>query len=84
VVSVYCDGAACHNPGSQRGVSLSSRTTAYNYLRNQVMPGNAASSYFYYIMTSNPRFMPPAGEPGPTDADLALVAAWINAGAPNN
>lgn len=84
VVSAYCGGADCHNPGSQNGVGFSTRTSAYNYLRSQVIPGNAERSYFYYIMTSNPRYMPPVGEPGPAAADLALVAAWIEAGALNN
>jgi len=47
-----------------------------------VLPGNAKESPLLERMISNESPMPPAGEePRPTDAEVALVREWIQAGA---
>jgi hypothetical protein len=46
-----------------------------------VTPGNGAGSSFY--QTVNSGAMPPGG-PKLSAANLALIQAWINAGALNN
>ena len=81
ILVVYCSGSSCHNPGSQRGVSFSSQSNAYSAVRNSVTPGNGAGSSFY--MTVNNGSMPPGG-PKLSAANLALIKAWIDAGAMNN
>lgn len=81
VLVVYCSGSSCHDPGSQRGVSFSSQSNAYSAVRNLVTPGNGAGSSFY--MTVNNGSMPPGG-PKLSAANLALLKAWIDAGALNN
>jgi hypothetical protein len=77
----HCSGSACHNPGSQRGISFSSQSAAYTSVKGQVTPGNGANSSFY--RTVNGGSMPPGG-PKLSSTDLAKIKAWIDAGALNN
>ncbi len=81
ILTVYCGGSQCHNPGSQNGVSFSSQSNAYNSVKSRVKAGNPNGSSFYTIITSGA--MPPSGS-RPTSAQTAEIAAWINAGALNN
>jgi hypothetical protein len=80
VLVTYCSGSNCHNPGSQSGVSFSSQSNAYNAVKSRVTPGNGAGSSFY--TTVNNGVMPPGGKL--SAANLALIKAWIDAGALNN
>ena len=80
ILVVYCSGSSCHNPGSQSGVSFSSQSNAYSAVKNRVTPGNGAGSSFY--TTVNNGVMPPGGKL--SAANLALIKAWIDAGALNN
>ncbi|HZL16861.1 MAG TPA: hypothetical protein VFG23_03840, partial [Polyangia bacterium] len=81
ILVVSCGGNQCHNPGSQKGVSFASQSSAYNSVSKLVTPGNGAGSSFY--QTVNSGAMPPGG-PKLSAANLALIQAWINAGALNN
>jgi hypothetical protein len=82
ILVVYCSGSSCHNPGSQRGISFASKSTAYTAVRSRVTPGNGAGSSLY--TTVNSGRMPPGGVPAPTAAEIAKLKAWIDAGALNN
>jgi hypothetical protein len=81
ILVVYCSGSSCHNPGSQQGVSFASQAGAYTAVKSRVTAGNGAGSSFY--MTVNSGSMPPGG-PKLSAANLALINAWIDAGALNN
>ena len=81
ILVVSCGGTQCHNPGSQKGVSFASQSSAYSSVSKLVTPGNGAGSSFY--QTVNSGAMPPGG-PKLSAANLALIQAWINAGALNN
>jgi hypothetical protein len=82
---------SCHSASvPQSGVNLSSyastmasRGSLYNALI--VVTGNADQSALYDKLLSSPRFgsrMPQGGSL--TAQQIAIVRAWINAGAPNN
>lgn len=81
ILIVYCAGSNCHDPGSQKGVGFSTQAGAYSSVMSLVTPGNGAGSSFY--MTVNGGSMPPGG-PKLSAANLALISAWIDAGALNN
>ena len=54
-----CSGSQCHNPGSQKGISFSSQSTAYNAVKGRVTAGNGPGSSFYRTVTSGS--VPPGG-----------------------
>jgi len=81
ILVTYCSGNSCHNPGNQKNVSFSSQSSAYSAVKSRVTAGNGAGSSFY--MTVNSGSMPPGG-PKLSAANLALIKAWIDAGALNN
>ena len=81
ILVTYCSGSSCHNPGSQKGVSFASQSSAYSAVKSRVTVGNGTGSSFYKTISSGS--MPPGG-PKISAANLALLAAWINAGALNN
>ena len=77
----YCGGSSCHNPGSQGGVGFSSQSNAYSAVKSRVTPGNGAGSSFYNTVNSGSM---PRGAAKLSAANLALIKAWIDAGALNN
>jgi hypothetical protein len=79
ILVTYCSGSSCHNPGSQKGISFASRSTAYTAVRNRVTPGNGAGSSFYSVNSGQ---MPPGQKLSATN--IAMIKAWIDAGALNN
>ncbi|MFL5308461.1 MAG: hypothetical protein ACJ8F1_24835 [Polyangia bacterium] len=80
ILSVSCSGSQCHSPGTQGGVSFASQSSAYSAVHSRVVAGNANGSSLYTLV--NGGRMPPGGKlPA---AQLSMIAAWINAGAPNN
>jgi hypothetical protein len=81
ILIVYCAGTQCHDPGSQKGVAFSTQSGAYSSIKSLVMPGNGASSSFYKTVDGGS--MPPGG-PKLSATNLALIKAWIDAGALNN
>jgi len=78
VLTAYCGGGACHNPGSQHGISFASQSSSYSAVRNRVIPGDGEGSSFYYTVYSGT--MPPGG-PKLSATNLAMIRAWIDAGA---
>ena len=81
ILTVYCAGGSCHDPGSQSGVSFSTQSGGYSSVSRLVTPGNGAGSSLYKTLSSGAM---PLGQAKLSSANLALVEAWINAGALNN
>ena len=81
ILVVYCAGSSCHKPGTQGGIGFSTQASAYSAISHQVTPGDGADSDFY--VTVNTGVMP-RGAPKLSAANLALIKAWIDAGATNN
>jgi len=94
VISQYCFGAMCHNPGGGKRPNFSMQAGTYTYFKNQgqLYPGqDPQRSYLYYIMHGNPNvtpptipYMPPNPNPKVPPEELAIVAGWIAGGALNN
>ena len=95
VFTPRCGITGCHvGPGAPFGLDLSSASSSSVSLVGVVsaeMPpmlrveaGNAADSYLYWKITGNPGIngdqMPLSGGPL-SQADIDLIAAWINGGA---
>jgi WD40 repeat protein/mono/diheme cytochrome c family protein len=74
----------CHRCHGQNG----SLEGGFNYIldhdklivRKKIVPGQAEQSPLYKRVASGK--MPPAGQPRPTPAEVALLKQWIEAGAP--
>ena len=81
ILVVYCAGSSCHKPGTQGGIGFSTQASAYSAISHQVIPGDGADSDLY--VTVNTGVMP-RGAPKLSAANLALIKAWIDAGAANN
>jgi hypothetical protein len=81
ILVVYCGGSSCHNPGTQGGVGFSTQSNAYNAVKSRVTPGNGAGSSFYTTVNSGSM---PRGAAKLSAANLAMIKAWIDAGALNN
>lgn len=69
-----CNGSACHNPGKQKGYDFSSKANGYTSVKNN-------TSQFVSELSSGGM---PKGKPKMPAADLALIKAWVAAGALNN
>lgn len=79
----YCSG--CHNPDEKEGkLSLASFSDLQKGGEHgaAILPGQADSSRLIRVLTgvAEPK-MPPEGEKAPTADEIALLKAWINAGA---
>jgi len=81
ILTPYCAGSSCHNPGTQGGVGFSTQTNAYNAVKSRVTPGNGTGSRFY--MTVNSGSMP-RGQAKLSATNLAKIKTWIDQGALNN
>jgi len=81
ILVVYCAGSKCHNPGAQSNISFATQASAYSSLQKLVVPGNGAGSSFYKTVNSGAM---PQGQAKLSAANLALIEAWIDAGALNN
>ena len=81
VLSVNCAGSECHNPGRQKGISFASQSSAYSAVSTRVIPGDGEGSSFFYTVNSGT--MPPGG-PKLSATNLAMIRAWIDAGALDN
>jgi len=81
ILTVYCSGSSCHNPGTASGVSFASQSSAYTAVSRRVTPGNGAGSAFYSTVNSGSM---PRGAAKLSATNLAKIKAWIDAGALNN
>lgn len=83
LLTKYCAG--CHNDTDREG-ELSLESFASLQLGTPdgpaLLPGDAANSRIILALTGAVEpAMPPEGEPRPSDEELALLKAWIDAGA---
>lgn len=76
-----CTGAACHNPGTQKNIRLSTSALGYTSIRALVTPGSATAGNLLRTLTSGAM---PRGRPKMPTTDLDKIKAWIVAGALNN
>ncbi len=92
-----CDSFGCHNADSARGGLVLAAGMSFENLVNvpsnqqaqfdRVEPGDPESSYIVKKLRGDAGIegeRMPDGGPFLTDAQLARVISWINAGAPNN
>jgi hypothetical protein len=76
-----CAGEGCHNPGIQMGLDLSNQENGYASVQAKLVPGNPEGSTIVLKLESGEM---PRARPHMPAADLALIKAWIAAGAPND
>jgi hypothetical protein len=76
-----CTGGSCHNPGTQKGLDLSTQAKGYTTIKAKLVVGNPNASSVVSQLSSGK--MPQARPKMPT-VDLNVIKAWIMAGAPNN
>jgi len=69
-----CNGADCHNPGKQKGYDFSTQANGYSSVKTK-------TSQFVSELSSGGM---PKGKPKMPAADLAIIKAWVAAGAQNN
>jgi hypothetical protein len=76
-----CTGSACHDPGTQKGIDLSSQAQGYTTIQRELTPGSPGTSTLLIVLQSGAM---PRGRPQMPAADVDLIRAWIQAGALNN
>jgi hypothetical protein len=76
-----CTGASCHDPGTEKGIDLSTLEKGYTTLSHRVVSGSPDSSELVNVLQSG--YMP-QGRPQMPAADVDLIRAWISAGALDN
>ena len=76
-----CTGEGCHNPGIQMGLDLSSPVNGYATVQAKLVRGDPGASLIVNKLASGE--MPRSRTKMPA-ADLALIEAWILAGAPDD
>jgi len=69
-----CNGAACHNPGKQKGFDFSTQANGYASVKSK-------TSQLVSELSSGAM---PQGKTKMPAADLAIIKAWVAAGAQNN
>jgi len=72
--SSNCNGANCHNPGKAKGYDFSTQANGYASVKSK-------TSQFVSVLSSGSM---PQGKPKMPAADLAVIKAWVAAGAMNN
>jgi hypothetical protein len=76
-----CAGGGCHDPGTQKGLDFSTAAKGYTTAKAKLSVGNPAGSKLVSVLSSGSM---PQTRPKMPAADLAIVKAWIMAGALNN
>ncbi|HTB58457.1 MAG TPA: hypothetical protein VLC06_11310 [Polyangia bacterium] len=76
-----CTGASCHDPGTEKGIDLSTPQMGYTTISHRLVPGSPDSSELITVLESG--YMP-EGRPRMTAAGVSLIRAWIQAGALDN
>jgi hypothetical protein len=76
-----CTGGGCHNPGTQKGLDLSTQAKGYTTVKTKLVAGNPGASSLINQLSGGRM---PQGRPKMSTADLNVVKAWIMAGALNN
>ena len=73
-----CAGASCHNPGTEKGLDLSTREKGWSTIQRRVSPGKPDASELIELLRSGAM---PDGRPKMPPADIDRISAWIAAGA---
>ena len=73
-----CTGSACHDPGIEKGIDLSTSEKGYTSILHRVTPAMPGTSELITVLQSG--YMP-QGRPQMPATDVAQVSAWIEAGA---
>ena len=76
-----CTGSPCHNPGTQKGLDLSTQAKGYSTVKGKIVVGSPNTSKLVTQLSSGSM---PQARPKMPAADLAVIKTWIMAGAPNN
>ena len=91
VFAASCGGSGCHIGASTNGVNLASFASTMGSQGAQyggaiVLPGNSAASPLIDKLGSSPQFgaRMPLGRAALSAGTIQDIAAWIDAGAPNN
>ncbi|MCA9077830.1 MAG: hypothetical protein KDA93_22575 [Planctomycetaceae bacterium] len=82
ILTKYCAG--CHNDDDREG-GLSLESFASLQLGTDdgpaLLPGDATGSRIIRVLSGEEPLMPPEDEPRPSEAELAILTRWIDAGA---
>ncbi len=76
-----CLGSACHDPGVEKGLDLSTLQNGYKTILRRVTPGMPAASDLVTVLQSG--YMP-RGRPQMPAWQVQQISAWIQAGAQDN
>lgn len=76
----YC--SLCHNPSSPTGGLDATSYSGLVEMTDVVFPGEPDLSLLIQLIEGG--VMPPPGNPGPSDEEIAAVRVWVEAGAENN
>ena len=76
-----CAGSDCHDPGTQKGLDLSTSEKGWSTIQHRLSPGQAAASELIKVLRSGEM---PDGRPKMPAADIDRISAWIQAGAQDN
>jgi hypothetical protein len=76
-----CTGAPCHDPGTQKGLDFSTQAKGYSTVKGKLVVGSPNSSKIVTQLSSGAM---PQARPKMPAGDLAIIKAWIMAGALNN
>jgi hypothetical protein len=73
-----CTGSACHDPGVEKGIDLSTREKGWSSIQKRLTPGAPSTSELIIDLESG--YMP-QGKPQMPTSDVAQISAWVQAGA---
>ncbi len=73
-----CMGAACHDPGTEKKIDLSTSEKGYTTISPRLVPGSPDASELVTVLQSG--YMP-AGRPRMPAQNVDLIRVWIRAGA---
>lgn len=73
-----CMGASCHDPGTQKGIDLSTREKGYSTISHRLVAGSPDTSQLVSVIQSGKM---PLGKARMSQSDVDLIRAWIQAGA---
>jgi hypothetical protein len=73
-----CTGEGCHDPGIELGFDLSTPANGYRTVQTKLSPGDPGSSTIVRKLEAGDM---PRGRPMMPSHDIALIKAWIAAGA---
>jgi hypothetical protein len=76
-----CTGSSCHDPGTEKGLDLSTPHLGYTTISRRVVAGSPDSSELVTVLQSGSM---PETRPKMDSANIDLIRAWIQAGALEN